>query len=571
MWEVRFHQEATALNAPNKVAIYPTGSGWNDFGHTLRVNVRILIKGVYTDFPARLLPFVEDIPQSSVIEWIKYLQVANADQTKRKEKNKIFPNYSLVLATQKSYNDLASKMTRADFESLLIAIHEINALAHAGKITASTYEKIIETQEFSVAVLRDLGPYKAFRFGFKSAFRRQPQEEAKIPFSFSTKLQGFQSKHIITYPYHEIKFIPDRVHCLIGVNGVGKTRYLNNLVLAIMAKLNSSIPDDQKSELYDSNNKIMTPLDFGVDESDWIELPIYSRVITYSSDPGNILPRSTNLAGPLDYQYFDIGLDSSEVLPRLLVDIIRDDTDLIGADSRFSLLKKILQKVIPSAHLLVPILREAVSSSYITEENGNKWVGINSIRGGEMRVLEILGQIDFSRDLAFRVDKNLAIPLSSGQKMYFRFATHFLTSASQGTIVLIDEPETHLHPNLVTEFMNLLYMVLEATSSVALIATHSAYVVREVPSHCAHVIKTDDSKNVSVEGVYMNTLGASVTALSNSVFGDSLVTSFHTKIASEIAASNLSLNEIVDKYSSYLSMDMLVKIRELMKRQGELN
>ncbi|WP_434707404.1 AAA family ATPase [Pseudomonas sp. R1-1] len=569
MWEVRFHQDGPGLNAPKKVAIYPTGSGWNDFGHTLSVNVRILIKGVHTDYPARLLPFVEDSAQSSVTEWIKYLQAANADQTKWKESNKIFPDYIVVLSTQKSYNDLASKMPRADFESLLVAIHEINALAHAGKITSSTYEKVIETQQFSVAVLRYLGPYKAFRFGFKLAFRRQPQEEAKVPFSFSTKLQGFQNEHVINYPYHEIKFIPDRVHCLIGVNGVGKTRYLNNLVLAIMAKLNSSIPGELTSELYDSNKKAMNPQDFGVVESDWMKLPIFSRVITYSSDPGNILPRNTNLEGPLDYQYFDIALDSSESLPRLLVDIIRDNTDLIADESRFSLLKKILQKVVPSANLLVPILREAVSSSYIIDDNGNKWLGVNSIRGGEMRVLEILSQIDFSRDLAFQVDQNLATPLSSGQKMYFRFATHFLTAASQGTIVLIDEPETHLHPNLVTEFMNLLYMVLEATSSVALIATHSAYVVREVPSHCAHVIKTDGSKNVSVEGVYMNTLGASVTALSNSVFGDSLVTSFHAKIASEIAASNLSLNEIVDKYSSYLSMDMLVKIRELMKQQGE--
>ncbi|MCF5224435.1 hypothetical protein [Pseudomonas syringae] len=372
MWEVGFHLEGTALSAKNKVAIYPTGSGWNDFGHTLRVNVRLLIKGAHTDFPARLLPFVEDSPQSSVIEWIKYLQIANADKTKWKEQNKTFPSYSLVLATQKSYNDLASAMTRADFESLLSSIHEINALLSTGKISASTHQKIVETPEFSVAVLRDLGPYKAFRFGYSSAFRKQPQEEAKVPFGFSTKLQGFQNRHIIKYPYHEIEYIPDRVHCLIGVNGVGKTRYLNNLVLGVMAKINSLMPDDQKSELYDSNRKLMSPLAFGVEDSDWADLPMYSRVIAYSSDPGNILPRSTNY-GPFDYQYFDIGLDSSEALPRLLVDIIRDDTDLIGTDSRFALLKKSYRK---SYHLPIylylllerPLAHHTLST--ITEING---------------------------------------------------------------------------------------------------------------------------------------------------------------------------------------------------------
>ncbi|SIR02294.1 AAA domain-containing protein, putative AbiEii toxin, Type IV TA system [Pseudomonas sp. B10] len=569
MWEIKFHEEARSLDGPNQVLIYATGSGWNDFGYTLRVNVRVLVNGLLTDIPARLLPFVEDTPQPSVTEWIKYLRSANTDETKWKTPNKIFPNYSLVFASQQSYSDLAGKIPRADFDSLLTSIQEINANLHAGNLSSSTYAKIIETQQFKVAVLRDLGPYKAFRFGYKSAFRRQPLVEAKIPFSFSTKLQGFQNKHIIGFPYHEIEFIPDRIHCLIGVNGVGKTRYLNNLVLGIAAKLNSDLPEEQRSELYDINDKTTSASNLGIDESDWMQLPSYSRIIVYSSDPGNIFPRTTNLAGPLDYQYFDIGLDSSETLPRLLVDIIRNEADLIGTESRFILLKKILQKVIPSAQLLVPILAEATSTSYIIDEAGNQWAGINAIRGGEMRLLEILGDIDFSRDLAFRADENLAVPLSSGQKMYFRFATHFLTSANQGTIVLIDEPETHLHPNLVTEFMNLLYMVLKATSSVALIATHSAYVVREVPSHCAHVIKTDNSKNVSVERVYMNTLGASVTALSNSVFGDSLITSFHSKIASEIADSSLNLNEIVDRYNGFLSMDMLVKIRELMKHQGE--
>jgi ABC-type branched-subunit amino acid transport system ATPase component len=569
MWEVRFTGEARLIDAPNKVLIYPTGSGWNDFGYTLRVNVRLLIDGVTTDLPARLLPFVEDAPQPSAAAWITYLQAATKDSTAWKEQNKIFPSYVLVLATQKNYNYLATKFTHLEFKSFLAAIHEINALVHESILSTEAYKKILETTEFSAAILRDIGPYKAFRFGFTNAFRLQPQEEAKVAFTFSTKLQGFQSQHTINFSYHNVELIPDRIHCLIGVNGVGKTRYLNSLTLGIMEKLNSSMPDEQTSELLDTHGKTMLPESFGLSESDWSSLPLYSRILVYSADPGNIFPRKTNLIGPLDYQYFDIGLDSSESLPRLIVDIIRSDDDLIGTESRFVLLKKILQKIIPSAQLLVPITKGSKSGNYITDEIGNLWIGLNAIRSSEMRTLEVLGEIDFSRDLAFRVDQNLATPLSSGQKMYFRFATHFLTSASKGSLVIIDEPETHLHPNLITEFMNLLYMILEATSSIALIATHSAYVVREVPSHCAHVIKSDDQKNISVQNVYLNTLGASVTALSQSVFGDSLVQSLHDKIASEIATSGLSLNQVVEKYNSYLSMDMLVKIRELMKQQGE--
>ncbi len=569
MWEIGFHLDAPTITNPKKVGIFAVGTGWNDFGFTLQAIVRLRINGKHKDISIRLLPFVEDKPQGSVQDWIKYLHSVKDGKTEWKPANKIFPHYIIVFATEESYRELATSMPTKEYEQLLIELNEINAIHKSEKITNDTFKKIIETPQFSVSVLRETAPYRSFRFGYASAFRAPPLSDARMEFSFSTQLDGFKNKHSIDFTYKEMQLISDRVHTVIGVNGIGKTRYLNSLIIAALQKLNSTYPAEQASELYDSKAKSMQAPAFGVRQEDWAELPLYSKIAAYSSDPNNILPRTVSLQGPFDYKYFDIGIESSQKLSQLIVDIMRNDVDLIDSESRFILLKKILAKITPTALLLVPTISTSKDPSHIVDADGNRWIALKSILGGEMRRLEILSQIDFSRDLAFQTHEGKVIPLSSGQKMYFRFATHFLTVASQGMLVIIDEPETHLHPNLITEFMDLLYLVLEATSSVAIIATHSAYVVREAPSHCVHVIKSDETQTVRTETVYMNTLGASVTSLSNNVFGDSLVESFHSKIATYIAESNLPLDEIIDRYSDTLSMEMLVKIRELMRKKGE--
>ncbi|MHC5791870.1 AAA family ATPase, partial [Streptococcus pyogenes] len=71
-------------------------------------------------------------------------------------------------------------------------------------------------------------------------------------------------------------------------------------------------------------------------------------------------------------------------------------------------------------------------------------------------------------------------PLSSGQLSFFKFALLACLHIENGSFVLLDEPETHLHPSMISDFITLLDNILERTGSYALIATHSTYFVREV-------------------------------------------------------------------------------------------
>ena len=48
------------------------------------------------------------------------------------------------------------------------------------------------------------------------------------------------------------------------------------------------------------------------------------------------------------------------------------------------------------------------------------------------------------------------LPLSMGKSPLSGLLHRHVSSIENGTLLLFDEPETHLHPNLITEFVRLL-------------------------------------------------------------------------------------------------------------------
>ncbi|WP_312146037.1 MULTISPECIES: AAA family ATPase [Stutzerimonas stutzeri subgroup] len=566
MWEILFYKSPHNPTATGKCSIFPANVGWNDFGYNYQAILRLHWNNQIEQVTLRLLPINADEIQPNFSSWVRYLSSTPIEQ---RDQNQRFPYYVSVLSNPDEYKLLAAKLGE-HYEEFLSEIGELNACYKLGEISSEIYQEIITSPQFRLGVLRQSGPYKSFRFGYFQAKRLDPPDDARIPFRFSAQLSGFDGPHVLNFQYLDTPLLADRVQCLIGVNGIGKTRLLKSLTSAILAKINSLRPDYQ-SALYDSKGRNIAddPDVTNLPEESWQTLPPFSRVISYSSDSNNTLPRSVSLDGSFDYRYFDMGVEEqNSKLSVMLIDIIRNDSEFVEDSNRYTVLKKILQTVVPLNRLLIPVLDELDDNAAIVDTDGYKWIPIGVLRG-EQRKLEIMGMIDSGRDLAFNSDDLFTMPLSSGQRLYFKFATHFLTNVDTGSLVIIDEPETHLHPNLVTEFMNLLYLVLEATNSVAIIATHSAYVVRETPSHCVQILRNDPLTGVKTERVYLNTLGANISELSDFVFGDSTVTAFHKKIAKRLATSNASLDQIINEYKSIVSLDMLIEIRELIESEKD--
>ncbi len=84
--------------------------------------------------------------------------------------------------------------------------------------------------------------------------------------------------------------------------------------------------------------------------------------------------------------------------------------------------------------------------------------------------------------------------------------------------VLIDEPEIHLHPPLLSAFIRTLSDLLDNRNGVAIIATHSPVVLQEIPKSC--VLKIERTGKIT-EAFRPNieTFGENVGVLTREVFG----------------------------------------------------
>ncbi len=79
--------------------------------------------------------------------------------------------------------------------------------------------------------------------------------------------------------------------------------------------------------------------------------------------------------------------------------------------------------------------------------------------------------------------------LSSGHKNILLTLVSLVNFVEEKTLVILDEPEEHLHPPLVSAFIRALSVLLTYRNGVAIIATHSPVIVQEVPRKCVWKIR----------------------------------------------------------------------------------
>lgn len=117
--------------------------------------------------------------------------------------------------------------------------------------------------------------------------------------------------------------------------------------------------------------------------------------------------------------------------------------------------------------------------------------------------------------------------LSSGHKIVLLTITKLVETVEEKSLVLLDEPEAHLHPPLLSAFVRALSDLLINRNGVAIVATHSPVVLQEVPRACAWKINRVGNLT-TVDRPYLETFGENVGTLTNEVFGLEVVaTGFH--------------------------------------------
>nr|WP_284502713.1 AAA family ATPase [Caballeronia sp. ATUFL_F2_KS42] len=149
--------------------------------------------------------------------------------------------------------------------------------------------------------------------------------------------------------------------------------------------------------------------------------------------------------------------------------------------------------------------------------------------------------------------KKLYELLSSGHAIVLLTITRLVELVEEQSLVLIDEPESHLHPPLLSAFVRTLSDLLISRNGVAIIATHSPVVLQEVPRSCAWKLSRAGHE-ASADRPEIETFGENVSVLTREIFGLEVTqTGFHRLIAEK--AQNSSYESIVSEFDGQLGAE----------------
>jgi hypothetical protein len=124
--------------------------------------------------------------------------------------------------------------------------------------------------------------------------------------------------------------------------------------------------------------------------------------------------------------------------------------------------------------------------------------------------------------------------LSSGHKIVLLTITKLVEKVEEKTLVLMDEPEAHLHPPLLSAFVRALSDLLINRNGVAIIATHSPVILQEVPASCVWKI-VRHGHAARADRPEIETFAENVGILTKEVFGLEVTRSgFHRMLADEV-------------------------------------
>ncbi|MFY0584337.1 AAA family ATPase [Cystobacter fuscus] len=144
---------------------------------------------------------------------------------------------------------------------------------------------------------------------------------------------------------------------------------------------------------------------------------------------------------------------------------------------------------------------------------------------------------DFFGDDWTSLATNLYKELSSGHKIVLLTVTRLVETVVERTLVLLDEPEAHLHPPLLAAFVRSLSDLLIQRNGVAIIATHSPVVLQEAPKTCVWLLRRSGNQ-VLADRPENETFGENVGVLTREAFSLEVTQSgFHTLLRNAVEKS----------------------------------
>lgn len=157
---------------------------------------------------------------------------------------------------------------------------------------------------------------------------------------------------------------------------------------------------------------------------------------------------------------------------------------------------------------------------------------------------------------------------STGHKIVMHATASIVAFTEAKSIVLMDEPECHLHPPLLAAFMHAVRRILVANDAFAVVATHSPVVAQETLGRHVAVVRRAGGETV-ISPPRIETYGESIGEITDEVFGlNADATDFHRALRM-LARSGMSLEAIEGLFDRGLSLQARAYVMtELARSRG---
>ena len=346
---------------------------------------------------------------------------------------------------------------------------------------------------------------------------------------------------------------PSNVHVIIGRNGVGKTHLLHQMTQALVGEGEST----RKNGRFEWKEEDLV---FG----SWAKSFANVVSVSFSAfDPFDIISAHDANLDRLSYTYIGLRHNNGNVKtdgnPKRIDEIAGDFYSSLR-ECRVSTTKRRLWKS------LVQILGRADSSIVLDE--------MLSFLDKEPDEAEGLARrsFPFDEDLDDDAERTKVLDgfriLSSGHKIVLLSLTRLVQVVEEKTLVLMDEPESHLHPPLLSAFIRALSVLLLDRNGVAIVATHSPVVIQEVPSECVWVL-TRFGSQFKAERPSIETFGENVGTLTQEVFKLDLTQSGFYTMLQEVVAEKSSFDKACREFHGKLGSEALAVLRSLCLVKGD--
>jgi ABC-type cobalamin/Fe3+-siderophores transport system ATPase subunit len=155
---------------------------------------------------------------------------------------------------------------------------------------------------------------------------------------------------------------------------------------------------------------------------------------------------------------------------------------------------------------------------------------------------------------------------SSGHKLVLLTLAKALAKIRHGSILLFDEPETHLHPQLLSSLMRLLHMMLHAFESHAIVATHSPIVLQELPARDIRILEREGRIPI-ISGYPGESFGENLTEIVNTAFRVDERSKNYFRILERLVERREKEEEVAALFGKRLNLNAQMTLHALMARR----